>query len=142
MVLEQLQYGKDNVINVAEARSLHFLGVVQTTRPVDGDVRKAVVQLHGGVQRAPYSTAQHSTAKNRAGGETIEFYGWEGGISHRLARYGTGMVGCNMPDSPVYVWQNSKSPSNTGQSVYSPTLNFCITDVNCCVGSTSQFRHA
>ena len=43
--LEELQNRQDNVVDVAQARGLALFGVVQTTRPVDRNVREAVVQL-------------------------------------------------------------------------------------------------
>uniref|UniRef100_A0A8D3BG67 Uncharacterized protein n=1 Tax=Scophthalmus maximus TaxID=52904 RepID=A0A8D3BG67_SCOMX len=45
-LLEQLEDGQDDVVNVAEARGLGLLGVVQSARPVDGDVRLLLVELH------------------------------------------------------------------------------------------------
>lgn len=51
MVLEQLQYGDDDVVDVTEARGLELLGVVQAAGPVDGDVATVLVQLHRAVQR-------------------------------------------------------------------------------------------
>ena len=38
VVLEELQDGQDNVIDIAEATGLGFLGVVKSSSPVDGDV--------------------------------------------------------------------------------------------------------
>lgn len=35
---EELEDGKDNVVDVAEARGLALLGVMEATSPVDGDV--------------------------------------------------------------------------------------------------------
>lgn len=51
VVLEQLQYGDDDVVDVAEAGRLELLGVVQPAGPVDGDVAAVLVQLHRAVQR-------------------------------------------------------------------------------------------
>jgi hypothetical protein len=46
--LEQFENGEHDVVDVAEARGLTLLGVVQATRPVDADVRLREVQLGGG----------------------------------------------------------------------------------------------
>ncbi len=43
--LEEFQNGDDNVIHIAEPGRLKLLGVVQTSRPVDGDVTTTVVQF-------------------------------------------------------------------------------------------------
>lgn len=43
--LEQLQDGQDDVVDVAEAGGLRLLGMVETSGPVDGDVRLLLVQL-------------------------------------------------------------------------------------------------
>lgn len=45
VVLEQLQDGQHQVVDVAEARGLPLLSVVQPTRPVDCDVAQVVVEL-------------------------------------------------------------------------------------------------
>lgn len=37
-LLEQLQDGQDNIVDVAEARSLRLLCMVKSSSPVDGDV--------------------------------------------------------------------------------------------------------
>lgn len=47
VVLEELEDGEHEVVDVAEARGLALLGVVQAARPVDGDVVRAVVELDG-----------------------------------------------------------------------------------------------
>uniref|UniRef100_A0A3B3SMG2 Uncharacterized protein n=1 Tax=Paramormyrops kingsleyae TaxID=1676925 RepID=A0A3B3SMG2_9TELE len=44
-LLQQLQNGQDDVVDVAEAGGLGLLGVMQPSRPVDGDVRLLLVQL-------------------------------------------------------------------------------------------------
>lgn len=44
-LLEHLQNGYDDVIDVAEARGLELLGVVESPGPVDGDVAAVVIQL-------------------------------------------------------------------------------------------------
>lgn len=44
--LQQFKDGKDDVIDVTEARSLGLLGVVKTSGPVDGDVSLLPIQLH------------------------------------------------------------------------------------------------
>ena len=46
MVLEELEDGEDDVIDIAEAGGLALLGVVEPAGPVDGDV-VAVVELDG-----------------------------------------------------------------------------------------------
>lgn len=45
-LLEQLQDGQDNVIDVAKSRGFRLLGVMETASPVDGDVCLLLVQLH------------------------------------------------------------------------------------------------
>lgn len=47
MLLKQLQDGQHAVIHVAKARSLGALGVVETTRPVDGVVETALIDERG-----------------------------------------------------------------------------------------------
>mmetsp|Transcript_7849 Transcript_7849/g.19970 ORF Transcript_7849/g.19970 Transcript_7849/m.19970 type:complete len:228 (+) Transcript_7849:888-1571(+) len=49
VVLEQLQDGQHQVVEVAEPAGLCPLGVVQPAGPVDGRVHQAVVQLHAAV---------------------------------------------------------------------------------------------
>lgn len=44
-LLEQLQDGQDDVVDVAETRGLRLLGVVESASPVDGDVCLLLVQL-------------------------------------------------------------------------------------------------
>lgn len=51
VVLEQLQDANHNVIDIAEARSLKLLGMVQTSSPVDGNITDLVVQLGCSLQR-------------------------------------------------------------------------------------------
>jgi len=46
VVLEELEYGEHDVVDVAEAGRLALFGVMQAPRPVDGDV-VAVVELDG-----------------------------------------------------------------------------------------------
>eukprot|EP00850_Spirogloea_muscicola_P008017 SM000042S15284 [mRNA] locus=s42:174238:177192:+ [translate_table: standard] len=53
VVLEELQDGQHDVVDVAEPRRLALLGVVQPAGPVDGDVRVAVVELHRAADRPP-----------------------------------------------------------------------------------------
>ena len=48
VVLEQLQDGQDDVVDVAEAGGLALLGVVEAAGPVDGDLRGLLVQLDRG----------------------------------------------------------------------------------------------
>jgi hypothetical protein len=43
-VLEQLQDAQDDVVDVAEARALRLLGVVQAAGPVDRDVAQPMIQ--------------------------------------------------------------------------------------------------
>lgn len=45
-LLEQLESRQDNVVDVTEPRGLGFLGVVETSSPVDGYVRLLLVQFH------------------------------------------------------------------------------------------------
>ena len=52
VVLEQLQDAQHNVVHVAEARPLGLFRVVQSARPVDGNVALAVIQATHCVQRA------------------------------------------------------------------------------------------
>lgn len=44
-LLEQLEDGQDDVVDVAETRGLGLLGVVESAGPVDGDVCLLLVQL-------------------------------------------------------------------------------------------------
>ena len=53
MVLEELEDGQHNVVDVAEARGLGLLGVVETPGPVDGDVGRLLVQLNRRRDAAP-----------------------------------------------------------------------------------------
>mmetsp|Transcript_17029 Transcript_17029/g.34450 ORF Transcript_17029/g.34450 Transcript_17029/m.34450 type:complete len:267 (-) Transcript_17029:424-1224(-) len=46
VVLEELEDCEDNVVRVAEARSLALFGMVQPARPVDCHVRLPLVELH------------------------------------------------------------------------------------------------
>jgi hypothetical protein len=46
VVLEELQYGEHDIVDIAESRRLALFGVVQPSRPVDRDV-VAVVELDG-----------------------------------------------------------------------------------------------
>ena len=50
VVLEQLEDGDHDVIDVTEAASLELLGVVESARPVDGDVTLLSAQLLRGLQ--------------------------------------------------------------------------------------------
>ena len=52
MVLEELEDGEYDVVDVAEPRGLALLSVVQAPGPVDGDV-KAVVELDGAADGGP-----------------------------------------------------------------------------------------
>ena len=52
VVLEQLEDGEDDVVGEAEARGLGLLGVVQPARPIDRDVRLALVELRRAAERA------------------------------------------------------------------------------------------
>lgn len=45
MVLEKLEDGQHDVVGVTEAGRLGFLGVVQASHPVDGNVRLLLVDL-------------------------------------------------------------------------------------------------
>ena len=47
VVLEELEDGEHDVVDVAEAGRLALLGVVESAGPVDGDVRLSLVQFHG-----------------------------------------------------------------------------------------------
>lgn len=49
VVLEELQDGQHNVIDVAKARGFRLFGVMQATRPVDTNVGVAMVELHGAI---------------------------------------------------------------------------------------------
>lgn len=51
VVLEQLQDANYNVIDIAEARGLKLLGMVQTTSPVNGNITDLIVQLGCSLQR-------------------------------------------------------------------------------------------
>ena len=44
--LEEFENAEDDVVDVTEARRLRLLGMMQTSAPVDGDVRRLLVQLH------------------------------------------------------------------------------------------------
>jgi hypothetical protein len=52
VVLEELEDGEDNVIDIAEPGGLALLGVVEPAGPVDGDV-VAVVELDGAADGSP-----------------------------------------------------------------------------------------
>mmetsp|Transcript_21755 Transcript_21755/g.64501 ORF Transcript_21755/g.64501 Transcript_21755/m.64501 type:complete len:428 (+) Transcript_21755:163-1446(+) len=52
VVLEQLEDGKHDVVRVAEARGLGLFRVVQPARPVNRNVRRALVELDGAADRA------------------------------------------------------------------------------------------
>lgn len=52
VVLEQLQNAQHDVVHVAEARPLRLLGMVQSARPVDGNIALSVVESTHSVQRA------------------------------------------------------------------------------------------
>ena len=43
VVLEQLQNGQDNVVDVTKTRRLGLFGMVQPARPVDGHVTESVI---------------------------------------------------------------------------------------------------
>ena len=45
VVLQELEDGQHDVVDVAEARGLRLLGVVETPGPVDGDVGGLLVEL-------------------------------------------------------------------------------------------------
>jgi len=47
VVLKQLEDSKDNIVDVAKAGGLRFLGMMQATAPVDADLRGLFVQLYG-----------------------------------------------------------------------------------------------
>ena len=47
VILEQLEDGQHDVVDVAEAAGLALLGVVEASGPVDCDVRRLLVELHG-----------------------------------------------------------------------------------------------
>ena len=59
MVLEQLQNGEYNVIDVAETTGLGLLSVMESTRPVNGDVGSLFVQFYSG----RHGTASRELAK-------------------------------------------------------------------------------
>ena len=44
-LLQELQNGKHNVINVTKSAGLRFLGMVEATGPVDADVCKPMIKL-------------------------------------------------------------------------------------------------
>jgi hypothetical protein len=52
VVLEELEDGEDNVINIAKPGGLALLGVVESAGPVDGDIM-AMVELDGAANGAP-----------------------------------------------------------------------------------------
>ena len=52
VVLQELEDGEHNIINVAEPLGLLLLGVVQPSRKVDAQVATAVVEFDGGVDGA------------------------------------------------------------------------------------------
>ena len=54
-VPQQLQDAEDNIVDVAKARGLTFLGMVETASPVDADVVLAVVDKLSAVEGAAYS---------------------------------------------------------------------------------------
>ena len=53
VILEQLQDGQYYVIDITEARCFRLLGVVEATSPVDGNIRRLLVQLHRRGNAAP-----------------------------------------------------------------------------------------
>lgn len=53
MELEELEDGKDDVVDVAETGGLALLGVVEAASPVDGDVGIPAVELDGGADASP-----------------------------------------------------------------------------------------
>jgi len=48
VLLEELEDGEDDVVDIAKPRGLALLGVVQPTGPIDGDVVGGLVELDGG----------------------------------------------------------------------------------------------
>ena len=50
VVLEQLEDGEDDVVDVAEPRCLRLLRVVQPSAPIHADVRVLIVQLHRSIE--------------------------------------------------------------------------------------------
>ena len=51
VVFEELEDREDDVIHIAKARRLAFFRVVQSTRPVDGNVGRALIQLDRAIDR-------------------------------------------------------------------------------------------
>ena len=94
VILEQLEDGQHDVIDVAEAAGLALLGVMETPGPVDRDVRRLLVELHGAGHGA---AAAQLTKLVQTWGQNI--------CVNKLAKKSTEDI----------------VPSNTGQS--SPTLN-------------------
>lgn len=52
MLLQKLQNGKDNIIDVAKPRGLTLLSMVQSTSPIDGNITSLVVQLNSSANRS------------------------------------------------------------------------------------------
>lgn len=50
VILEQFQNADDDVVDVAKARRFKFLGVVQSPRPINGDITVVVVEFHSSLQ--------------------------------------------------------------------------------------------
>ena len=64
MILEQLEDGESNVVDVAEAGSLGLLGVVETSGPVDSNVGGLLVQLHRRCDGSTYNRCNTLTLKS------------------------------------------------------------------------------
>lgn len=79
MISEQLQYCKDDVIDVAKPRCTPLFGVVESSCPVYGDVRLSIAEL----SRSVYGCATEvraevpKTVKNWAITANIELFEWE-----------------------------------------------------------------
>lgn len=51
MIEEELQNGKDDIVNVAESAGFSLFGMVQTAGPINGDVRLIVSEFARSVER-------------------------------------------------------------------------------------------
>ena len=73
VILEELQDGQHEVVDVAKPARLAFLGVVQPSRPVNRNVTQAVVEPCGAVYGTPrVDLARARALGTEASGRTVE----------------------------------------------------------------------
>lgn len=46
MIFQEFENGENNVVDVAETTGFALLGVMQATRPIDGNVSSAVIEFN------------------------------------------------------------------------------------------------